>query len=842
MESVPKPYLRKGGGVTGKYMKLVSYPLLRKSSKDCSLSVHDSESSKASEQAVNVNLKSCSQGVNPHIALSPLSKRFNDIEIRPVTAETADSGYPEDENVILSDRSGTNSQPTVSCDVSDISNHQTLDEDARPSAGYDESGSFQSVIPDVASSSASGRRVFLHDAVYVLSRGNVLWIYDGSSYGLKQSLFNSTAEFELVEAEINACNNRSTTPLNCSQSSSLKAVKSKIDGQRKTAVTEKDCGSEYSVLSVPTLLNNGTEKISEKQFEKKTHSFSSLDRISCQNRLKKLLDVSDAEGDLREPVRQAFPEPLGKQINDLNVEEDKRPSVEPGHLSFKDDLESHVFDRFNRDGHWQETGAGLMDSNELTTQQKALAKQLRDLIMCLDIAFEKNTESEQLKISEINRLKRELATLKKVQKNKQDEESEIVKLLKEQVKDLRSHGLELGRKLTEEKSRKRAVEIKSKGQDKIIAQLKEENEKLISRLKIISGQKAEVRGRNAEEILSQKALRLATGRAPVTAFSKRTNPPFGFIDYNSVGSGEMNIIPLSNSKNTEKETCTISNASSSDAQLKTVHWNEPVATTADTQDASFPLTKNMHVMQTEDSTVGRTTLYRSLNGEFVSHTQTFCKCNFYEYMNGDTRWIDSMKKYQAKNLALPTFSVYYYAGVGATTVESMNGDILIRHFLKGQLEIYRSSGEITLVTCSGKRIETIKQPNSSENSFRVEMFDDSKNFRVIYKNGEEVHKLSGLESCFRADGSFAVFVECDDSIEFRGAAYAVRRFKNGDVKIRLTEIDTSISLLVADVGTVKHHLKPACCSQRYCVEWGKVARERFRRFHLISHRCNRAGV
>lgn len=51
----------------------------------------------------------------------------------------------------------------------------------------------------------------------------------------------------------------------------------------------------------------------------------------------------------------------------------------------------------------------------------------------------------------------------------------------------------------------------------------------------------------------------------------------------------------------------------------------------------------------------------------------------------------------------------------------MNGDILIRHFLKGQLEIYRSSGEITLVTCSGKRIETIKQPNSSENLFRVEM-------------------------------------------------------------------------------------------------------------------------
>lgn len=240
--------------------KLVSYPLLRKSSKDCSLSVHDSESSKASEQAVNVNLseflflrlsllafsitinvlqifyqylfisstevntgnlESCSQGVNPHIALSPLSKRvlfklvyvtifydfvfiyaiscptvfqFNDIEIRPVTAETADSGYPEDENVILSDRSGTNSQPTVSCDVSDISNHQTLDEgllhayyiiysslqkvvfsivccfiymmhliiDARPSAGYDESGSFQSVIPDVASSSASGRLLSLH--------------------------------------------------------------------------------------------------------------------------------------------------------------------------------------------------------------------------------------------------------------------------------------------------------------------------------------------------------------------------------------------------------------------------------------------------------------------------------------------------------------------------------------------------------------------------------------------------------------------------------------------------------------------------------------------------------
>lgn len=61
----------------------------------------------------------------------------------------------------------------------------------------------------------------------------------------------------------------------------------------------------------------------------------------------------------------------------------------------------------------------------------------------------------------------------------------------------------------------------------------------------------------------------------------------------------------------------------------------------------------------------------------------------------------------------------YYGQAGATTVEIREGKLLVRHFLTGQLEIYRGSGETTLVTPDGRRIEVVRDKSGS---VRVEMF------------------------------------------------------------------------------------------------------------------------
>ena len=74
----------------------------------------------------------------------------------------------------------------------------------------------------------------------------------------------------------------------------------------------------------------------------------------------------------------------------------------------------------------------------------------------------------------------------------------------------------------------------------------------------------------------------------------------------------------------------------------------------------------------------------------------------------------------------------------------------------------------------------------------------------------------------------------DNSLEFRAEDFAVRRFKNGDVKVRLSKIGTNVSMLVIDVGTVKHLIRPVQCRQKYCVEWGRISRERSRCFNLMS--------
>lgn len=47
------------------------------------------------------------------------------------------------------------------------------------------------------------------------------------------------------------------------------------------------------------------------------------------------------------------------------------------------------------------------------------------------------------------------------------------------------------------------------------------------------------------------------------------------------------------------------------------------------------------------------------------------------------------------------------------------GKLLVRHFLTGQLEIYREGGETTLVTPDGRRLEVVRDKSGS---VRVEMY------------------------------------------------------------------------------------------------------------------------
>uniref|UniRef100_A0A0M3I4U9 Ricin B-type lectin domain-containing protein n=1 Tax=Ascaris lumbricoides TaxID=6252 RepID=A0A0M3I4U9_ASCLU len=112
--------------------------------------------------------------------------------------------------------------------------------------------------------------------------------------------------------------------------------------------------------------------------------------------------------------------------------------------------------------------------------------------------------------------------------------------------------------------------------------------------------------------------------------------------------------------------------------------------------------------------------------------------------------------------------------------------------------------------------------------------------RIIGSDGCETVKNTTSTSCYRMDGSYVSHLSSDESHEWRAVEYVgdktvltsqrsqVRRFKSGDVKVRLTLIETSITMLCCDVGTVKHLKKPTHCTQKYCVEWGKVARQRSR--------------
>uniref|UniRef100_A0A915ABP7 Uncharacterized protein n=1 Tax=Parascaris univalens TaxID=6257 RepID=A0A915ABP7_PARUN len=489
------------------------------------------------------------------------------------------------------------------------------------------------------------------------------------------------------------------------------------------------------------------------------------------------------------------------------------------------------------------------DLHRIVDDLKATIKRLeeRDKMRAENLAMLQ--EREALRSADFEKLKRENNLLTRKQRSKQDDESTIVKICREQMDELKASKRDLERQKIDLRSQMRKLEATIKEKDKRIEEITAEKERIEKRFKMLSVEQAKRRGRFAEETMAQEAVERASNKPPVSMGMKR----IGGMTVNvrqprnagNKRTGKENVIPddaqaLLTLNEGSTDTTTDSGegtmpmewspGSSSPLRgqnnAKSVHWNEPLTTaffsppSFRNNRASIPEPQNgpnmdMLLTRMEENIVGRASLYESSEGDFTVYTRTHCGCNYYEYSNTDTRWLHPSNKYQ----------VNYYGQAGATTVQIDNGLLLVRHFLNGQLEIYRHSGEVTLVTPHGRRIEVIKDRNGL---LRAEIYDTDGRVRVIGSDGCEIVKNTTSTSCYRLDGSYVSHLSSDDSYEWRAVEYVVRRFKSGDVKVRLVLIETSITMLCCDVGTVKHLKKPTHCTQKYCVEWGKIARQRSR--------------
>ncbi|OZC08921.1 hypothetical protein X798_04008 [Onchocerca flexuosa] len=449
-------------------------------------------------------------------------------------------------------------------------------------------------------------------------------------------------------------------------------------------------------------------------------------------------------------------------------------------------------------------------------------------------------EAEKIRNAELERLRRENTILNRKQKQKDGSNNDYVNLLKEQISDLRGRMQDFDQQRSELRMQIRKKNTALKEKDEIINQLVGEKTRLEKQIGIITKNKAAHRGRLAENSLSAQAIVRASKKATVTTTTKDLTPQNNkFFISNSVDDGkhisQINNIP-SRTQNTvniventdtlsDNEDVVIEQGLAPERLTKNVRWNEPLATMASfssSPSAHSPLNfanPDMQLILTENNMIGRASLYRS-EKDFTVFTVTHCGCYFYEYSNGDTRWIHSSKLYQ----------VNYYGQAGATTVKVGEGKLLVRHFLTGQLEIYRESGETTLMTSDGRRIEIVKDKSKS---VRIEMYAFSYELdgkvHVRGRGEVETEYRATQTSCHRMDGSYASHIASDGSIEWRSPDYTVHRFKSGDTKVRLNSINTSITMLVRDVGTVKHLSNPLDRRlPKYCVEWGTVARNRSR--------------
>uniref|UniRef100_A0A0M3J596 Spindle assembly abnormal protein 4 (inferred by orthology to a C. elegans protein) n=1 Tax=Anisakis simplex TaxID=6269 RepID=A0A0M3J596_ANISI len=439
---------------------------------------------------------------------------------------------------------------------------------------------------------------------------------------------------------------------------------------------------------------------------------------------------------------------LAKQLRDLIA-----------HLDIVSEEHRHKISEFD------EVYDGLVSENDqLQNQIRALNQRIKQLEETDQLRNETLTmlkESERTRMEDLKQLKRENALLTRKQRSKESDDSTMVQICKEQMEELKKSKRDLERQRIDQRAQIRKLETTIKEKDKRIDEIAAEKERLERRFKAVSSEQAKVRGRRAEETLYQEAVERASNKAPVTMAAKR----IGGMTYNYSSNPKENLIAKNGSdtrgiRRSDERTESSASERREEALLldstprsqspvngvvpvsgmgvgKSVRWNEPLTTELffsppserqETERSSNESSVNVHqgsvepnadmqLVRVEDNIIGRASLFQSV-ADFTVYTRTHCGCNYYEYSNTDTRWVHPSHKYQ----------VNYYGQMGATTVQIESGVLLVRHFLNGQLEIYRQSGEITLVTSSGRRIEIIKDENGLK---RIEMFGSVRFLRLF---------------------------------------------------------------------------------------------------------------
>ncbi|KAM3715858.1 Spindle assembly abnormal protein [Dirofilaria immitis] len=781
---------------------------------------------------------------------------------RPYTAGTIDSGCPEDAcSVILSPNNNRKDDgiESVVLDVTDCSNSNSA-----ASSKIQNSRSAPSIIHDLSSfsinetnmASPSSSNFGSNDRI--MQKMSTSTSVEGSIAGNLERIESQVGDVILPETSENSQDTDGTRSRHwrrvISEFTSEAMKKTELPIYSTSAKEEFSSPSSSNEIlgqiskEIPYFINFMNRR-SPEEIQRKSHAMQ--ERLSSifseeiegdvyahvkkiENNVKKantmLLETS-LENQISKNISEG--KTMGSSVTERNLAKQLKDLI--AHINLARECRHHEYEKL------EEIFDEALQENEFFRQQvnelKKRILQLEDDKQTQLENFALKEEAEKIRNADIERLRRENSILNQQRKQKDGSDTAFVNLLKEQISDLRIMVRDFDRQRSELRMQIRKSNTVLKEKNEIIEQLKSEKARLEKRIEVITKNKAAHRGRLAENSLSAQAIARASKNATVTTTTKDlTISNNKFFITNSMDGGkhisQISNVPsrIQNTVNVVENTDTISD--NEDVIVaehrvipvssgKNVRWNEPLATMASfssppsVHSALNPPNSDMQLILTENNMIGKASLYRS-EKDFTVYTVTHCGCHFYEYSNTDTRWIHSSKLYQ----------VNYYGQAGATTVEVGEGKLLVRHFLTGQLEIYREGGETTLITPGGRRMEVVKDKSGS---VRIEIYELDGRVRVRGHGGVETEYRTTQTSCHRMDGSYANHIASDDSVEWRSPDYTIHRFKSGDTKVRLNLIDTSITMLVMDVGTVKHLSNPLNRRlPKYCVEWGTVARKRSR--------------
>ncbi|VDN94174.1 unnamed protein product [Brugia pahangi] len=831
---VLKPFLKKRSGISGRLMEKIHYPISINTAEQRSTSSNISNDNASSNEAQDSN--------------------------RPYTAGTADSGCPEDAcSVVLSPNSnrkddgvesviidvtdcsnrnsaissevrGNSGTPSVIHDLSSFSTNETNNASAT-SDNFNDDYNVQKISTNTAVGSSV--RECLEPQVHeVISPGTSENSQDTDGTRsrhwrqvIREFASEAKQKAELLPLESISANEGSLSTVSSNRSEQISQEIPHFMDWHRTSEKKAQRKSHTAQKILPTIFNEKTQDGIYAHVKKVGNNVEKINTVLLETSLE-----NQPSGHIPGRKKMQQNEAVESSVTERNLAKQLRDLI--AHVDLAKEYRHHEYKRLEEifDQALEEKEYFRQQVNEL----KKYIAQLEEDKQARHENLAVRKETEKICNADIERLRRENVVLNRKQKQNDGSDTALVNTLKEQISDLRIMVRDFDRQRSELKMQIRKSNTALKEKNEIIEQLKGEKTRLEKRIAIITKNKAALRGRVAENFLSAQAVARASKNATVTTSTKDLTPQNNeFCIMNAVDRGR-HINQINNAPNVQNTVDIVENTDTlsdnedvvviekeiTPARLgKNVRWNEPLTTMTSISpslsarsplDYAYP---DMKLILTENNMVGRASLYRS-EKDFTVYTLTHCGCHFYEYSNTDTRWIHSSKLYQ----------VNYYGQAGATTVEMCEGKLLVRHFLTGQLEIYRGGGETTLMTPDGRRIEVIRDKSGS---VRVEIYELDGRVRIRGRDEAETEHRATQTSCHRMDGSYASHITSDDSMEWRD--FQVHRFKNGDTKVRLNLTDTSITMLVMDVGTVKH-LSNSLDRRlpKYCVEWGTVARKRSR--------------